>query len=202
MWLMNLLFGTATVISAAKCGAENVQCKKDVQHLPDGTPYYYDRKGRRYLMNGTPICGGGGDVLTDPKGNVIWSRTDQWNTEAANKIPAGQYRYCAQYCDRSINPVTTNLDTGERIAQIERKIKNGKTECRKWRWYDIYRDIYPGRDLTYTCKVLPNSVKDGDPGIVISEEEFEAIKNCPGVRSSITYHSCWDDEDYYRTHRR
>lgn len=202
MWLMNLLLGTATVISAAKCGEENRQCKKDVQHLPDGTPYYYDRKGRRYLMNGTPICGGGGDVLTDPKGNVIWSRTQQWNKEAANKVPAGQYRYCAQFCDRSINPVTTNLDTGERIAQIERKIKNGKTECRKWRWYDIYRDIYPGRDLTYTCKVLPNSVKEGDPGIVISEEEFEAIKKCPGARGSITYHSCWDDEDYYRTHRR
>lgn len=201
MWLMNLLFGTAALGSAVKCGIENAECKRDIQHLPDGTPYYYDRLGRRYLLNGTQIFGTGDDVK-DAKGRVIWSRTNQWNTEAANKIPAGQYRYCAQYCDRSINPVTTNLDTGERIAQIKRKIKDGKTECRKWRWYDIYRDIYPGRDLTYTCKVLPNSVKNGDPGIVISEEEFEAIKNCPGVRSSITYHSCWDDEDYYKTHRR
>lgn len=200
MGLMSLLFGTAALGSAVKCGIENAECKRDIQHLPDGTPYYYDRLGRRYLLNGTQIFGGGGDTVTDKNGRVIWSRTQQWNKEAAAEVPAGPYRYCTQYNDRSVNPVTTNLDTGEMIGQIERKISGGKTVCRKWKWYDA--SWAPGKNMSGLCKTVPNATKVGDPGIVITEEEFEAIKHCHCVRNGIPYHSCWDDEDYYRTHRR
>lgn len=83
------------------------------------------------------------------------------------------------------------------IAQIKRY----KGECRKWYWFDQYKEKKKQiEDMgmivvdDYFEPVPANTYAWNDPGIVISNEEFENIKKCISKFGCLTY--VYDDERY------
>lgn len=197
-WLGNLLFGAAVGTSGVKAAMETAQNKRSPMKLPNGVPYYYDHSGRTYLMDGTQIFCSANDAVT-MSGRVVWSRKESMNDYAkAHVSKTGKYRYAVQVHPRADNPLTVDLNTGKGIARVEANtLKDGRVEYRKWYFYDLYaEEVYPGEDLTWVMKVAPNSIKRGDPGIVITKEEFDAINNCPGInRCNSRYHDCFINGD-------
>lgn len=193
-WLGNLLFGAAVGTSGVKAAMETAQNKRSPMKLPNGVPYYYDHSGRTYLMDGTQIFCSANDAVT-MNGRVVWSRKESMNDYAkAHAAKTGKYRYAVQNNVRTSNPLTTDLNTGKGIGRVEaRRLKDGSIEYRKFYFYDLYTDIYPGEDLRWVVKVDPSSVKSGDPGVVITKEEYDAINNCACLdRWERRYHKVWD----------
>ena len=187
---LTLLFGVG---SGVKCAAEDSYWKKQVDTLPNGVRYYIDRLGKWRLIGSdeiiTPFANGNVETLT---GRIVYSRTQELNNAAAQAVYSKptRYRYAVQRNKRTKNPLTVDLNTGKAVAKVRQTIKkDGTVEYRKWYFYDLYTDIYPGQDLTYVIKVNPYDTRRNDPGVVITKEEYEAIQNCPGLNgNNLSYH--------------
>lgn len=184
--LGNLIFGAALGGSAIKCAAENASFRKNVKYLPNGVPYWMDRTGSNRLMDGTIICIRANGEVYDVKGNKIYSRSDEENIAVRNKVMNSncKYKYATQHNIRAYWPLTTDLIANKAIARTMKTIKkDGSIEYRKWYLYDETREKF-GKLADSAIKIDPTTTKKGDTGIVISEEEYNAIQNCPTVAST------------------
>lgn len=181
--LGGLIFGAIFGGSAIKCAAENAECKKKIHYLPNGLGYWYDRKGSARLEDGTLIFISGNGEVENIHGEKIYSKTDEANKITRNKAMNNsfKYKYGLQYNIRTNQPVTTDLVSNKVIARVKKTIKtNGNIEYRKWYLYDECYEQF-GKNAKYAIKVNPTTIKENDNGIVISEEEYNAICNCEAV---------------------
>lgn len=197
--IFSILWAGAIGGSAAKCAIENQACKKDIDRLPNGVPYWIDRKGRTRLCSNDEIFTWvGGIAKTANTGKVIYDERTYNNSIAISKAEKKGCRYAVQEHPRCTHPATVELSTGKVIAKIAAiPVDNERIEYRKWYLYDCYREKYgPHMDLTYCIKIPPNSVKSNDKGIIITKDEFDNIRNCPGCeKNNFRYHDCYIDNN-------
>ena len=190
--LGGLIFGAIFGGSAIKCAAENANRRvENVYYLPDGTPYWYDRKGCTRLMDGTIIYVSY-DKVTDIHNNVLYDRLGEENNAIRKKVMSSdcKYKYAAQHNIRTNGDVTTDLIAHKVVARIQEKTKkDGSVEYRKWYLYDEVREKF-GKMADYAIKIQPTIIKDGDPGIVISKEEYDAIENCATIYENKYQYPC------------
>ena len=195
------LWGLMYAGSSIGAALDNAECKQRKTTFDNAVTYYRDRKGTARLMDGTPILLAADGTVTNCKtGEVIYSKKEHANSLAREKTVKNKFRYAVQNHPRCWEPATVELDTGKVIAKIAAlPVDNERIEYRKWYLYDVYREHYgPYDDLTYVLKVHPNDVKADDPGVVITKEEFDAIRNCPTLNSyNFRYHDCYVENESY-----
>lgn len=168
-----LLFGTVYAGSAIKCGLENKESmSRPSYYLKDGTPVYRDRTGETYI-NGEKTYE---EYKIDSYGHEHWMTVgcqtgkiyqDSWNDyldklnkeineEIERQKKEGKLAYVRYYPNED-KRLTTEISTGKVIAKLESRVG----VCRKW----------------YRAKNAKSSIdiEEGDAGIEISREEFEAL---------------------------
>ena len=175
-WLHTLIFGAALGGSAIKAHVKNVELREDLFYLWNGVPYYYDTTGHTHLTNGELIhISIDGRIVRDRRNRVIYNKDDDDNKKLISEVMKSdnQFKYARVYHKKSMYPVTKNLMTGEYISRIGVIEKTGMpNQYRKWRWNDT--NYYSsGKEIW----------KD-DEGIIITKEEFDAIRWCKAVRPS------------------
>lgn len=196
------IFLAALGISGIKEQLKREDSKKRTLYLKNGTPYYM-HNGKTYLYDGTQIIVYSSGDVTDIHGKIIYNRSaellreveknkaKQDDRDKQEAIERGWLYYYKRVPTCGI-PVHVEISTGKVIAKIWRKqMPDGTYECRKWYWYDKLSEEVP-YDMLYDKFgnknfIPPNEayrIRKGDPGIIISEEEFEKM--------------CGGDENFYR----
>lgn len=193
------LFGGLLFLgSSIKAGLENEELKLNPEVLPNGIAYYIDRVGTfRLVSNNDPISIDASGVVKHIKSReILYDPKEEENKKIASQVKEKKYRYASQNHIRFDIPVTVDLNTGKIVAKVQERMNNktGSVEYRKWYAYDIYEEKYGKGNANYCCKVIPYSIKFGDPGIVITEEEFNAINTCPRC-SLLPGHKIYADDN-------
>lgn len=192
LWLA--MFGA----SSAKAAWDNLDCKADFETLPNGIKYYIDRRGCFRLVKNDDLIHfqTNGVVKHHKTGKILYDPKADANQKASEHVDSSKgYRYAQQYVDRCDFPATVDLITGRVVAQVQEKVfADGHAEYRKWYLYDVYEEKYGKGNCGGCMKVSPNRVRYGDPGIVITEEEFNAINTCPKIEIQL-YHRLLIDEE-------
>lgn len=192
LWLA--MFGA----SSAKAAWDNLDCKADSETLPNGIKYYIDRRGCFRLVKNDDLIHfqANGVVKHHKTGKILYDPKADANQKASEHVDSSKgYRYAQQYVDRCDFPATVDLITGRVVAQVQEKVfADGHAEYRKWYLFDVYEEKYGKGNCGGCMKVAPNRVRYGDPGIVITEEEFNAINTCPKIEIQL-YHRLLIDEE-------
>lgn len=186
--LFALLWGA--IVGGAAIGEkiEDSKCKQNVYTLPNGIRYYFDRKGKQRLMDGTLILAfGDGDYKTID-GRILYSRNAEENRIAVSKVTHNKYRYATQRNHpRCEGFATVELSTGKIVAKVaEHKKRDGSYEYRKWYFKDLYPDK-SDKEIQVYSRPTSTFFDIRDEGIVISAEEFNAINSCatlPGYENT------------------
>lgn len=200
--LFGLLWAAIVGGSAVGTKIEDLQCMKDVYTLPNGVQYYYDRKGKSRLMDGTLILAfGDGDYKTID-GRILYSKKAENDKRAVEMVRHNKFLYATQDSPRCVGYATVELSTGKIIAKVEeRKKKDRSYEYRKW----YFKELHPTVD-DKMIKVYnrPTSAfyDSTSSGIEISAEEFNAINTCSKLpQQSTPAHSfCSADGETYLSH--
>lgn len=175
------IFITVLLISAIRAWIENINIKSDpVDHLKDGTPIYIDRNNNQYA-NGEKIIAKydyvqqklvfvgqrSGKVYIDPEANKREKIREQSNFHLNLAKEYNELAYL-EYHDKLKQRVTCEIATGRFIAQLEKT-------------YDgIYRKYYLSDN-----PLFPFSVTEDDPGVVITEEEFDRLDISDGTHITL-----------------
>ncbi len=175
------IFITVLLISAIRAWIENINIKSDpVDHLKDGTPIYIDRHNNQYA-NGEKIIAKydyveqklvfvgqrSGKVYIDPEANKREKIREQSNFHLNLAKEYNELAYL-EYHDKLKQRVTCEIATGRFIAQLEKT-------------YDgIYRKYYLSDN-----PLFPFSVTEDDPGVVITEEEFDRLDISDGTHITL-----------------
>ena len=185
-----LIFGGAAAISGIKNAIEDDKCRSRVETLPNGVKYYFDRKGKCRLMNGTLLQRdwGAGCIrwVACPNGAIgqyiVYDEMQHTNPSAKAEAKKNN---CLCYAERSErfgqknNVGMIEFKTNRPIAKIEAKYNyhTDQNEYRKWYWYDSVYEKYK-YDPLLSIRTIGNasSTKLGDPGIEITKEEFDELK--------------------------
>lgn len=102
MGLITLITGLFAVGSGVGAAMDNEKCKRVTETLPNGMEFYWDRKGRKCLLDGTPIAtrGYGKKMLIKKLSNgaVIWdgrqqliNKINEKNLEIRDKYKGNRY---------------------------------------------------------------------------------------------------------------
>jgi hypothetical protein len=179
------IFLVALGISGVKEKKREYDNKKEKYYLPNGIPYYIHR-GMFYLYSGEKFVWWG-DVAKTLDGRVLYDAGQKRqlikNKETNEKIEKAKEKGLLYYTDnvpRCRSSFTfIEVSTRKPLARIQRKkLDDGSYECRKWYWYDEYAAKYTAEQLTHlnrTCTTHAQRIKDGDSGIIITEEEFDLL---------------------------
>ena len=182
------LWGLMYAGSSIGAALDNAECKQRKHWLGNGIAYYYDRKGQTRLYDGTPIhLWADGTVVNCKTLEVIYDKKKEEAKRAAKKVEGQKYRYIVKYDERCTNMATVDLNSNKVVARIEAYIdKKGKVVYRKWFLNEL-------KDSFGYIKNLPDSVVPGDIGVVITREEFDAIRHapCSDTRIYRNYTDCY-----------
>lgn len=189
--LFTLFWGAAVGASAIKHAVTNSWCKNNLKDsLPNGVEYYVDADGKHRLLDGTVIIWKGyGDrekVVAVKTNKVIYDREVEIDREnqmyelesKQNSLENGNLLYIKRNKRCHNLPCLFEFSTNKQLAKIA-KFTNYKTkevEYRKWYFFDHLREKYPDMDLRYAVCIPHDTIKPGDEGVVITEEEFKRIK--------------------------
>jgi hypothetical protein len=117
--MLEWLYWGALGVSAVKAGIENENCKQNVQTLPNGVRYYYDRKGiTRLCSNDKPIYTNGNGLWTDTDYHVIYDGRD----DRREKINKKLYDSAKKEAE----------EIGERLKYIEQMLPGDKEWSKSW----------------------------------------------------------------------
>lgn len=193
--------------SAVKCSAENAECMSKPQFKHEcGKDVYYDRLGNAYIDGRrVQLCG---NYIMDAKtGKTIWRRDEMIRARQSNEArTSGKMAYMGHHFRFKLVEVLIETSTGKVIAMLQRKkMPDGTYECRKWYAYDHCADMFGGSEAARSCTPTDsNWVLEDDPGIIISEREFEGLNV---YENSIAYVSkddktkCYSVQDVRKTKR-
>ena len=189
--LFGLIWATALGISATKHAVMNSWCKNNSRFkLPNGIEYYCDADGKYRLLNGTQIMwwsyGEREKVIEVKTNKVVYDRGAEIDRQ---RIVEGNISKKKSINNNNLlyikrNPRCSSLvffetKTDKQLAEIV-KITYRDTEeveYRKLYFYDYLKEsLPPGTDLKYGGKISYWVTKQGDDGVVITEEEFNQIK--------------------------
>lgn len=183
--LGTLLLGTALIGSAIKCEIENKKAMSNPSYyLKNGTPVFHNRKGQEYI-NGEKVhmeCriddyghshyltvgNQTGKIYEDSWNNYLDKLNEEMNKEIENQKKNGNLAYVKYYPDEN-KRMTTEISTGKIIAKLESRAG----VCRKW---------YRSKNAITTI-----SIEEGDLGIEISQEEFDALNIIGGSHYVFKY---------------
>lgn len=178
--LTTLITCMGAIGSGISCKVEDTQFLNKPAYRMGNYFVYMDRKGMTYIRrNGglVPVVVASNELREAKTGKLLWCGMDADNEKLrkqsfdADSLIYPEYR---RYID---GKCAIEKSTGKIIAKIERNF-NG--ECRKWYWFDPYaarkrEAAAEGMEVhDYVFGSVPaNMWTTNDPGIVISNEEFE-----------------------------
>lgn len=189
-----LIWGALNAAVGIGKAVDNHQMKNHSYKIDEkGRPTWIDREGNRYI-NGEKVVATydyknqklvyagqkTGKVYIDPEQNTR-DRLDGWSEKHKQEaIKEGKLAYM-RYDHVRKKEFTCEISTGKFIAKLE-----GRKDGTYWKYY-----LSPTSDCAHA-----HMITEGDPGVQITQEEFDKLNIYLGTHTAIDYNR--NKHEYYR----